>query len=96
MAMSILKNKIKMNSQYQQQLKRLRRENPNPGRAQSLCEGKVPAAEVPERNTVALTSHLKIYHSSSFKTKYATYAIYVHFLFENRPMIDVRIGAVDP
>ena len=92
-------NIIKWNKQYQQQSKRLCTSSghPDPGRAQSLCRENRPAAEVPERTTVALISFWKIDHWSNLCTQIGNVhdkSNDVHFqlVIENRPIIDAIIN----
>ena len=60
------------NMQYEQRLESLFRENLEPGRAESLFRENRPAAEVPERTTIACIAYSKIHHWSSFTYEMCT------------------------
>ena len=85
--------KIKLDNQSQQQsevcVEKIR-ENPNPCRAQGLCRENLPAAEVPERTTIALIFCSKIDQWSTFKDEMRTIWHMPHGLFQTQPMVDFK------
>ena len=54
-------------------------ENPDPSRAQSLCKVNRPAAELPERTTIARNSYMKSDQSSICKKNCGPYVIDLSF-----------------